>query len=347
MNNYSLKIILSVLAVAGFVTAFFCDPAAMVTGVSDALTLCGTAVIPPLFPFIVLSDFMVRSGLSDVIGTALTPVSRFAFNLPGNAGCAVLMSAVGGYPVGARMIAQLIENGKITRRQGRRMLLFCVNAGPAFVIGTVGSVILSSRKAGILLYLSLLLSALFIGFFLRLFDGKSQTFEQEKAVFDPGVISQSVLQGTNSMLTLCGWILVFSSSMPFVSKLPLGESTIIWLNIITEVTNGCRTAAGVFPVSVLALVMGWSGLCIHCQLLPSIKITGLKIRYFFLSRIVHGALATALATVLFRFFPCEISVFSTNTVVSPTLFSVSVPATVAMLAMCAFVILDNNLKRHI
>lgn len=323
---------------------FFRDPAVMISGVSKALTLCGTAVIPPLYPFMVFSDFLIRSGLCDIAGGFFAPVTRFLFRLPGCAGCVVLMSMTGGYPVGARMTAQLIEDGKITPEQGKRMMLFCVNAGPAFVIGTVGTVILSSRRAGVIVFLSLILTSVFIGICTRFFDEAKACPEPNKADFNPGVISQSVAQGTNAMLMMCGWILLFSCINSFIASLPLDENILIWTDVIAEVTNGCTAASRVFPVSVQALVMGWAGLCVHCQLLPFIKVTGLKMRYFFLSRIVHGALATVTATVLFRLFPCEVSVFSTNSSVIPASFSASVPAAVAMLILGAFAILDNKTR---
>lgn len=344
LNNYRLKIILSLVAILVFIAMFIYDPTGLVKGVSDALTLCATAVIPPLFPFMVLSDFIIRSGLCDIIGNFLAPITKFVLNLPGSAGCAVFMSAVGGYPVGAKMTAHLLEGEKITRSQGKRMMLFCVNAGPAFVIGTVGAVMFSSRRAGIILYLSMLISSLFIGVFLRFFDSEKLDLKRAEIVFDPSVASQSIMQGTNSILMMCGWILIFSCINVFIKKLPLNENTLVWLNMITEVTSGCSAASKMFPVSVQALVMGWAGLSVHCQLFPFVKATGLRLTHFFLSRLVHGGLATAVAVVLFRFFPCEVSVFSANADVLPAAFSVSAPAAAAMLILCAFLIIDNKAK---
>ncbi len=340
MNNYRLKIILSLLAVAGFIALFFANPNAMIGGVSDGLSLCASAVIPPLFPFIVLSDFLIRSGLCDIFGSFLNLFTNALFKLPGSAGCAVIMSLVGGYPVGAKMTAQLTENGSITEKQGRRMMFFCVNAGPAFVIGTVGSVLLSSKRAGIILYASMVLSALAVGFILRFFSDEEITNSKTKADFKPNVITESVTSGTNAILAMCAWVLIFSCVNSLVKTLPLKENTFIWLSILTEVTGGCASAANNFPVSVQALVMGWAGLSVHCQIAPFIKATKLKISHFFLSRLIHGGVATAIATGLFKIFPCEVSVFSSSSQILPQAYSVSVPAAVAMLFLCSFLILD-------
>ena len=81
--------------------------------------------------------------------------------------------------------------------------------------------------------------------------------------------------------------------------------------------------------------MGCAGLSVHCQLLPYIKETQVKYLHFILSRLFHGALSATIAEFLFWLFPCQTSVFSTNTEVLPQLYSVSVPAAVAtvMLAL--------------
>ncbi len=340
LNNYRLKIILSLLAAAGFTVTFFLNPAAVIAGVSKGLSLCATAVIPPLFPFVILSDFLIRSGLCDISGAYLNFITKPLFKLPGSAGCAVLMSLVGGYPVGAKMIAQLTESGSISEKQGRRMLLFCVNAGPAFVIGTVGTVMLSSKKAGVLLYASMVLSALVMGFILRFFSDEAVAEMNLKAEFKPSVITESVTAGTNAMLSMCAWVLVFSCVNSLLKTLPLKGNTQVWLNILTEVTSGCVAASKVFPVSVQSLVMGWAGLSVHCQIFGFVKATKLKLSWFLISRLVHAGLATAVAGVLFKVFPCEVSVFSSMSQILPRAFSVSAPAAVAMLCLCAFLILD-------
>ncbi len=319
---------------------FFLKTDAILGGVSAGLSLCATAVIPPLFPFVVLSDFLIRSGLCEILGTYLNPITRLLFKLPGSAGCAVLMSLVGGYPVGAKMTAQLTEEGSITERQGRRMMLFCVNAGPAFVMGTVGTVMLSSKRAGVILYISMVLSAVFMGVVLRFFDGETEQKSRVKTDFNPSIISESMTAGTNAMLSMCAWVIAFSCINSLIKNLPLRGNSAVWINILTEVTSGCAAAVSVFPVSVQTLVMGWAGLSVHCQIYGFVKKTRLKMSHFFLSRLIHGGLATTLASVMFKLFPCEVSVFSSASQILPRAFSVSAPAAAAMLCLASFLILD-------
>ena len=134
----------------------FLNPESAANGMRSGLNLCATVVIPSLFPFLVVSAFLIRSGLSARIGRLLGPVTRLLFGLPGCTAAPVLMGMLGGYPVGVKAAAELYEQGQLTHAQSSRMICFCVNAGPAFTIGAVGAGMLGSVQAGVVLYACLL-----------------------------------------------------------------------------------------------------------------------------------------------------------------------------------------------
>lgn len=346
LNNYSLKRIFTATGIVIFIAMFFAEPSVMSGGVSKALTICASTVIPSLFPFIVLSDFIIRSGLCVSVGRKLKKPARLIFGLSGNAVCVIIMSLFGGFPVGAKMTAQLIDSGSISKNEGRRMMLFCVNGGPAFIVGAVGSAMLSSRKAGIILYASLVITALLTGALSKIFAEKAPPETQESQIIpESGALISSVSQGTAVMLNICAWIIVFSCVSGYFSLLPVSKSTLMWINMLSEVTQGCIWAAGNFPACIMALIIGWSGLAVHCQIYPYIRKTGLSILHFWLSRLINGGVATALAWVLFKLFPCEVSVFSNGVSILPQAYSVSAPAAAAMLIMGGFAILDIDLAR--
>ncbi len=64
---------------------------------------------------------------------------------------------------------------------------------------------------------------------------------------------------------------------------------------------------------------------------------------FWVSRAANSFVALPIAFVLFKILPCEAQVFSnfSDAVIMP--YSVSVPASVAMLVLGAFTIIDINL----
>ena len=226
------------------------------------------------------------------------------------------------------------------------MICFCVNSGPAFVIGAVGASMLSDKKCGIILFVSQTVTALIIGFLSRF--GKKESFQRTDNVHkyvNPSAFTESVASSTEAMLNICAWILLFSSMMPFLSKLEKINSAFGVLVVLSEVTGGCSYAANNFPLFFLAPVLCWSGFAVHMQLLPYLKKIGVSLPDFWLSRIANCALSLPIAFLLFRLFPCEAQVFSPFSEITVKPYSVSVPASVAMLLLGAFTIMDINLAR--
>ena len=313
-------------------------------GVRNGLFLCGETVIPSLFPFMILSDFIVRSKLGNVVGRFFSPLTEKVFRLPGCSACAIIMSLIGGFPVGAKMISQLCEDNSLSHSQAKRMLWFCVNSGPAFVVGAVGATMLSNKKCGIILFASQTLAALIIGFFSRFFAKKNKNeIAVKKYEIDTSVLTESVSCATGAMLNICACILLFSAFNPFLIRLAEKNPLFNTAVVMSEVTGGCAFAAEHLPVYLIAPVLCWSGFAVHMQLLPYIKKIGITLPEFWLSRAVNCLVALPIAFLLFRLFPCEAQVFSSfsNVIIKP--YSVSVPASVAMLILGAFTIIDINL----
>lgn len=160
------------LVIAGAGAALLAWPGAVATGVSRGLSICSSVIIPSLFPFLVLAGFLVRSGVSQSLGRRLEKPTRKLFGLPGCCAAGILVGFIGGYPAGGVAVGQLVSQGDITPRQGRRMLRFCVNAGPAFVISAVGAGMLGSVRYGAVLFAAHIAASLLMGIGQRVWMGR-------------------------------------------------------------------------------------------------------------------------------------------------------------------------------
>ena len=320
-----------------------CFPREMAQGVREALLICGQSLIPSLFPFFVLCTFCVRSGLVDRFGQKADCVTRVLFRLPGAAAGAVLLGFCGGYPVGLRMTAQLRESGAVTQAQAQRMSLFCIGAGPAFVVGSVGASMLSSRAAGWLLFAAVTMAALALGLLLRFADpplalnrapvqhhaGAAQSFCE--AVADAGA----------SVLSVSAWVLLFSGVRCVTARFPSALS--VPLSCLLEVTNGCRTASALsLPLPVLAAILGFGGLAVQCQVLPYVQTCGTRLSWFFAFRAVHAALSAVCCEALLRIFPQvqPVILLQNGSDLQPV--SASAPASAALLVTAAVFIWQTS-----
>ena len=121
---------------------------ANMSGAIDGLQLCADILIPSLFPFCVISTFIIRSDISNFLGKLLSPLGKLLFGINGNATCAIMLSMLSGYPVGAKLIGLLYEQNQLSQKQAQNLICCCVNPGPAFIVLAVGQGILNSRQIG-------------------------------------------------------------------------------------------------------------------------------------------------------------------------------------------------------
>ena len=139
---------LPLLAVLCCFSALLLLPEVSAQAARDATLLCAQTLIPSLFPFFVLSSLLIACGASELLSALLSPLMRPLFGLSGAGAAALALGLCGGYPVGARTAAELVENGALSQEEGERLLTFCNNAGPGFLLGVCGAGVFSSSRAG-------------------------------------------------------------------------------------------------------------------------------------------------------------------------------------------------------
>lgn len=333
--SYALVCIFSVFLLLNF-------PSLSAEGIRKGLELCAGTMIPSLFPFLVISSFAVSSGLLELSGSKTEKFFRKTMGLSPAAGMIVFFSVWSGFPVGCSMASSLLSQNKISVDEAKRIMLSSVNAGPAFVICAVGTMMLSSLRAGIIIYASLTIASLIITFISRFILPDCR--ENNKTVSSPSDFSEalvtSVYNASKSMFTICGWILLFSCFLNIMSGKIENENISTIFNAIAEVSLGCKKFSKTASPVILSAVIGWGGLCVHCQVLPFVRKSGLKVRYFFCGRLLHSMLSALICAGLVKIFPCDISVFSSGTPAISQTFAVSAPAAAGLLIMCAIFVLD-------
>ncbi|MBQ5969472.1 MAG: hypothetical protein IJL52_05075 [Clostridia bacterium] len=335
-------------AAAGGLVVFGCGallaaPGAAKAGFVNGMTLCATTLLPSLLPFMILSSFFLRLTADGRQGDGGT---LRLLRLPRCCAFVVLFSLIGGYPVGAALTGTLLAEKHLTSAQARRLLGFCVCPGPAFVMSAVGSDLLHSRKAGVLLYASAVLSALLLGLVTARFvhDEPQPTVAlKPKAPRPVGMLlSAAVDDSTRAMLSVCGWVCFCAALLGLMDELTLPSGAAMAAAAAFEVTSGVVRCAGAVPLPVLAAVLAWGGVCTHCQVLGSLAAAKLPLWRFMLFRLLHAALCGAVCHGLLRVFPVTQSVmlFAGAAPVPARKTSFAVGA--GILAMCLLLLLDRE-----
>lgn len=345
-------------------------PQAALAGARSGLTLCGEIVIPSLFPFLCLTTFVIESGLAQKAGRLFGPLMRFVFRLPGSAAAALFLGAVCGYPAGAAAVAGLKRQGLLEKDDSERLLSFCINSGPAFIIGAVGAGLLKNTFSGFLLYAAHLGASLLIGVGAAVFarrpakNRRSAAGGSSKKAVKPKKAAEafvsSVSGSAKSMLVISAFVVFFAAvtgllsgtgALPAVSFLfarlfPAGLNAAAIEHLLPgffEVSNGCAAAAGLNGLLSLCLIsaaLSWSGLSVQCQVVAIVGGDGLSTRKYLLARLPHMALSIALTLLLFHLFPQSVPAFANQApILSASIHAA--PGSVALLLLTAMLLLSQ------
>ena len=299
----------------------------------DGLTLCFDVIIPSLFPFFVLSSLAVELGLADYFGRALEKLMRPLFHVGGAGAIAVALGFVGGYPVGARTAISLYEKGLADKNETMRLLSFCNNSGPAFILGVVGAGIFADSSVGLLLYLSHILASLTVGILFRFYKyrqppGANGRLSQVKVIRVGQAFSSAVFSALQSILNICAFIVFFAVviRLLFITGIIPGVSEILAAlltplridpqNIQDLITGTIEISSGMWSLkgsaadltsqlAMAAFMLGWAGISVHCQVISFLSKSGLSSVTYIIGKALHAAVSALYAWLFCMVFSFE------------------------------------------
>ena len=311
------------IATAGLVAS----PDQAIAGAKDGLMLCFNVIVPSLFPFFVLSSLVVDLGLAAYLGRALEGLMRPLFRVSGSCAAAVALGFIGGYPVGARTALQLYQQGLCSKTEAERLLAFCNNSGPAFILGVVGAGIFGDSRVGLLLYLTHALASLVVGLLFRFYGGSERAHASKsrpkpiQTVTIPAAFTGAVARSLQSTLNICAFVVFFSVVLQLLSAYGVFAALAQLLSLVgfqpewarrlvaglLELSSGVSSLRGEAQlagrVSMAAFMLGWAGLSVHCQVLSFLVDSGLSAKTYLAGKLCHGLIAAGLTWCLTRLFP--------------------------------------------
>ncbi len=315
-------------------------------GVLIGLKNCASVIIPSLFPFMVVSSFMGFAELPLLVKRLADPVTNLLFGQPSESIAAVIPGFFGGYPSGAKAACALAEGGKISGKNAERLMLFCVNGGAGFCVNAVGISMLGNKNAGRIIFVSMCLAAVVTGMLTRRKDETvcvSKTCENR--TFSE-IFVESVASASKGIITVCAYTALFSGVISVLSRLGFDEKTVAFMACMLEVTSGCVEIAGKVPVSAVAAVCAFGGLCVHMQIFAVAGKYKPKISEFYFYRIVHSLLSGLICEFLLMIFPVA---EETALTVSENAgaWSFSAPAAISLVFLSSLLILELDKERKI
>lgn len=289
------------LVLCGVLLWFLRDARRVRAAAVQALVLCSGTVIPSLFPFLAISSLLIALGFGEWLAPHLAGLMTPLFRLPGQASGPLLLGLVGGYPIGARTAAELYGQGLLTKEEAERLLTFCNNSNPVFLISVLGAGVFGSVRAGVWLWLIHLLSALLTGLLFRGGPQPARRREQQavpcRTVSLPAALVSSVRSAANGMLSVCAFVTLF-----YVLVSPLasrgGRLSAVLVGAVELFSLTPLLTPDVFGFTLAAACSGWGGLSVLCQTAAALDGTSLRLSPCVLGKALQALFSAVLALAL-------------------------------------------------
>ncbi len=294
-------------------------------GAEQGIKLCLGVLAPSLFPFMAVTQLFARSGIFTRAGRLLHRPAKRIFGLSGALMPVLIMSLIGGYPVGAAGATALHSQGIISEKEASHAALFMVCAGPGFVISFTGATLLNSAETGAIILASQAISVIITGLFARLILGKCDVSEPVTAERTPSlpfdrILVESVSAAARGILMICAFAVLFSSVTGILGQLIKSETVQTACTVVLEVSGAVSRLSKNGTVEQIAFAIGFGGLCVHCQIFAALGDIGISKPLFFLFRIIQGLLTALLTHFALKTIPQKTAVFSTSQVSGAALF---------------------------
>ena len=294
------------------------------TSAKNGLILWATAVVPSLFPFFVSTELLSYTNIIKYLGKWLNPIMKPLFNVPGEGSFAFLMGLISGYPVGAKIISNFIEQGIVTKQEAERLLAFTNNSGPLFIIGTVGITLFGSTTIGILLFITHLLACVTVGIILRFFNKSNSISNNHNYNYSNKTVSisslgevleKSITNSISTILMIGGFVVIFSVVISILNQSGILNSVSLILTPIlcsigfptelikpilagiVELTNGVSLVATThikaISINIISasFLLGFGGGCVLLQVFSIISKAGLSIKTYVIGKLLQGIFA--------------------------------------------------------
>lgn len=296
---------------------------------------------------------MVDLDVFHPLSTLLSPIMGPCFRVNGSCSAALVLGFIGGYPVGAKTAVQLYQSGQCSQAEATRLLVFCNNCGPAFMLGVAGAELFQSQSVGWLLYGVHIISALLVGLLARFYpvktacDQKSRRLSPEVSIPFSTAFLRAVNSSMQSCLSICACVLCFSVLVRLLSVCGILSTAASLLSLLLaplglnferaqqlilgtlELSTGISSlfgspSSGNLPLA--AFMLGWAGLSVHCQVLSVLSGSGLSAKPCVVGKLLHGVLSAVLVCPMARICSISLPAFcpaaGTYPHCHPTMFSV-------------------------
>lgn len=256
----------------------------------NAMELCIKTVIPGVFPLLFLSSAVVYE-----LEKISVPFLERILKIPAGSAGYFLIGLLCGYPVGAKILQDAINSNQINKDTGVRMMAFCNNASPAFIIGVLSSVF-HDWKIAIIMWGIQIIASFLVGILLK--DANEYASNIKKHDIQVG---NTMTESLKAMAVICGWVVMFGVVLAYIKNYTLTDTSPVAKAVVSglmELTNGIHALAAVRSPAVQwilsAAMLSLGGICVLMQ--TKSVAPDLDIKAYLTAKFTHACITGFLAS---------------------------------------------------
>lgn len=310
-----MKQLLSGLPVLVLFLAMLFSPKAVFDGAESGLLLWFQVVFPTLFPFVLVSGLMLSGGGLAVISRIFGRLFSTLFATSPNGSFAVIAGFLCGYPMGAKVSADLVRSGRISRDEGAYLLSFCNNTSPIFIMNFIVWKTFDREELMIPTLLILIGVPAFLSLFFRRFYLKgrkkfpdlSDKKKNNVKLLNFEMLDSCLADSFESIVKVGLYIIFFSILIALPGKLSAGHPLLAGILPALEMTNGILMIHKAAPDLTVSypLILGltsFGGFCSAAQTKCMLKAASLPILPYIIQKLTAAAAASLLGIVYMHVF---------------------------------------------
>ena len=298
---------------------FIKEPRITSQSVLASLKYCFSSLIPSLFPLMIASEIAIESGaLKKYTYPFVTPISKL-FGISKNAVLPYLVALIGGYAPSVLSSVSLFKKGDISKNDCERIIRLSSIPSFAFFISLIGVNVLKNALYGWILWMISIISTLILGATNTLINKEkiAKASATQHSFRSMGIapvpfskiLIAAISHASNSMILICACVVFFSSAIVSAEAILIpifNDDKIIKLILGSfEITNGVSASACIdalpLKAALCSATVGWSGLCVHFQIMALCDEIKLSFSKYFIYKALQGAVNFILAYLIFLF----------------------------------------------
>jgi len=281
----------------------------------EGANLVAKAILPTIFPFTVICNLLIAFDGIGLYSKIMGPLFCKPLGLSKNCSFPIAASFLCGYPLGAKYSSDLYNMGYIKKNEYQRLLNIASNAGPIFLIGSIGTAMLSNPIYGYILLIANYLSIIIVGFLTKKKNANlnisSMSLPPYKEKNFGAALKDSIESGISTTLNIAAFVIIFSVIISIIKdnayiniafnnletflNFPKDSIYSLFLGSI-EFTNGSKIIANStlsihIKLSMISFICSFSGLSILAQVSSFVSKDNISMGKYTLWKLVQGILS--------------------------------------------------------